>query len=88
MTLGIAKTAPIKSGASVDFLTYNRDVQVLFDAFNGLEQQTFTLGALTITPSVNTTSIFKVTKSDGTVLFSIDATNHMVGIGMNVADYI
>lgn len=87
MTLGLTKSYTPTAGQVANAVNYNTDIKALFDAFSGLEAQTATLGGLTITPTANGTGIFKITKADSTIIFSVDSTNRMVGIGVNVADY-
>lgn len=87
MTLGLTKTYTPAAGEVANAANYNTDIKALFDCFAGLEGQTSTLGALTIQPTTNSTGIFLIKKADGTVIFSVDSTNRLIGIGCNVADY-
>lgn len=75
MTLNLSKTYAPSSGQVANSTSYNTDIAVLFNAFSGLEAQTSTLGALTITPSANGTTVFKITNAAGTELLSADTTN-------------
>lgn len=75
MTLGITKSYTPTSSQIADPTAYNTDMAALFNAFSGLEAQTSTLGGLTITPSSNSTTLFKITNAAATELFSIDTTS-------------
>lgn len=75
MTLGISKAYTPAYDETSDESAYNTDIATLFNAFSGLEAQTSTLGALTITPSANSTTIFQITNAAGTELLSADTTN-------------
>ncbi len=88
MALNLTRAFPKNEDGKVLLKVYNIDMTKIFDAFNGLENQTLALNGLTITPSANSTGTFKVNKSDGTTILSVDTSNHMVGIGVNIADYI
>lgn len=75
MTLGLTKSYSPSSGQVANSTSYNTDISALFNALSGLEAQTSTLGALTITPSANSTTILKVTNAAGTEIVSVDTTN-------------
>lgn len=75
MALGITKSYTPTSGQATDASSYNTDLAALFNAFSGLEEQTSSLGGLTITPTANSTTTFKITNATGTELLSADTTN-------------
>jgi hypothetical protein len=75
MALGISKTYIPIAGQVTDVSGYNTDISALFNAFSGLEAQTSSLGGLTITPTADSISTFKITNAAGTELLSADTTN-------------
>jgi len=75
MALGITKTYTPSSGQATDASAYNTDLAALFNAFSGLEAQTSSLGGLTITPTADSTTTFKITNAAGTELLSANTTN-------------
>jgi hypothetical protein len=75
MALNLSKTYTPASGEVADSSGYNTDMSTVFNAFIGLEDQSSTLNALTITPTANSTTIFRVNNAAGTELISADTTN-------------
>ncbi len=77
MTLGITKAYdPASDGTAVaNSSGYNTDIAALFDVFSGLEAQTSSLDALTITPAVDGTAKFRITNAAGTELLSVDTVS-------------
>lgn len=78
MTLNISKNYSPGAGEQMNAVSYNIDISALFNAFGGLESQTSSLGGLTITPTSNSTSVFKVNDADGDAVFTVDTTNNYV----------
>lgn len=72
--LNLTKTYTPAAGQKSSAAGYNTDMSALFNALAGLENQTKTLGGLTITPSSNGKK-FIVTDAAGVVMFSIDSTS-------------
>lgn len=75
MTLNVSRSLSFSEDRKVALEVYNTDVGLLFDVWEGIEDQSLSLGALTITPSVNATDIFKITNAAGTALITMDTTN-------------
>lgn len=80
MAFSITKSYTPSSGQISDATAYNTDVSALFNTINGLQDQTTTIGGLTITPSSNGTTKFLIQNAAGTELFSADTTNSAVKI--------
>lgn len=88
MALNLAKAYTPTSGQVANSSSYNTDMATLFNAFSGIEAQTSTLGALTITPSANSTTIFKITNAAGTELLSADTANSSLKIKATAKLYL
>lgn len=78
--LTITKTYTPTVGSTLNSTSYNTDLSALFNNFIGLEAQTTVSKGLTITPSVNGTTKFKITNAAATELFSVDTTNSYIKI--------
>lgn len=81
MALSLTKSYTPASGQTSNSTSYNTDMASLFNALNGLDAQTSSLGGLTITPSSNTTSRFTVNNAAGTAIVTVDTTNSKLVIG-------
>ena len=86
MALNLSKSYTPVAGEKAVAASYNIDIATLFNAITGLETQTSTLGGLTITPSTNSTTTFKVTDASGTTIFDVDTTNGISTMPMNLPD--
>lgn len=71
--LNLTKTYTPAAGQKSSAAGYNTDMSALFNALTGLENQTKTLGGLTITPSSDAEK-FIVSDAAGTVRLSIDTS--------------
>ena len=60
---------------------YNRDMSQLYDVWNGLELQYYSLGGLTITPNNASLTTFNVTDIGSLPILTVDSINSRVGIG-------
>lgn len=81
MVLGIVRTFPKSDPVLSKSMVYNTDIQNIFDAFTGLEQQTRTLGGLTITPAANGATTLNVTNAAGTSVVSVSTTDGTIATG-------
>lgn len=75
MVLGLTKSYTPTAGDVSNATSYNTDMAALFNAMSGLEAQTSTLGGLTITPSANSTTKFRVNNAAGEAIVTVDVTN-------------
>lgn len=75
MALNLSKGYTPSSGQVSNSSSYNTDIANLFNAFSGLEAQTSTLGALTVTPSANGATKFKVTDVAGNTVFAVTTSD-------------
>ena len=73
--LTTTKTYTPSLGSVLNSTGYNTDLSALFNNFINMEAQTIFSKGLTITPSVNGTTKFKITNTATTELLSTDTTN-------------
>jgi len=78
--LTITKTYTPSLGSVLNSTGYNTDLSALFNNFINMEAQTTVSKGLTITPSINGTTKFKITNAAATELFSVDTTNSYIKI--------
>lgn len=76
--LGISKQYTPSSIQVSNSAAYNIDIAALFNAISGLENQTSSLGGLTITPTANTVTTFKVTNVAGAAQIYVDTLNSSI----------
>jgi hypothetical protein len=75
-------------GSILNSTLYNTDISALFNNFIGLEAQTTVIKGLTLIPSVNGTTKFKITNTATIELLSADTTNSYIKLKATTKLYL